>query len=353
MPRCIVCNGYYNPDDPASGTRCQRCQSENANWIRWQENEPVEEGGLHGLLFFTEQYFHLPFLVIFTSLAFGLMATAGIWRVIRLPICLFAITTTTLVNLLIVYGVYQGRHKARERELLRQFRATLRKKGPWVWLSSQLQTLLIPVMVVGLILLLTYALMRSDLLRALVRWLVFEPTQASLTAEQAARLSDLKERAEQALPVIAMAAYITGSLTLTYFSSVLVAQQYTGRMGKALPDPIFLQGDLLMQVVQREVEKQLCQPGRPPSNSRESPQPWYDLGQESMQDVRRWRWETLERTPAGGIKVIARAECGDSRVEESITGHRTRHPEFMDYIVEADPWGHIIRVTQGERRSQY
>ena len=351
MPRCIVCNGYYNPDDPALGTRCQRCQSENANWIQWQEDEPVEEGGLRGLLFFTEQYFHLPFLVIFTSLAFGLMATAGIWRVIRLPICLFAITTTTLVNLLIVYAVYQGRHKARERELLAQFRATLRKKGSWVWLSSQLQTLLIPVLVVGLILLLTYALMRSDLLRALVRWLIFEPTQAPLTAEQAARLSDLKERAEQALPVIAMAAYITGSLTLTYFSSVLVAQQYTGRMKEALPDPIFLQGDLLMQVVQREVEKQLCRPGRPPSNSREPAQS--ESTQESIRDIDSWSWETLERTPAGGIKVIARAECADSRVEESITGHRTRHPEFIDYVVEADAWGRIISITQGERRSQY
>jgi hypothetical protein len=72
-----------------------------------------------------------------------------------------------------------------------------------------------------------------------------------------------------------------------------------------------------------------------------------------MQDIRRWNWETLERTPAGGIKVIARAECADSRVEESITGHRTKYPEFIEYSVEADPWGHVIRITQGERRSQY
>jgi predicted nucleic acid-binding protein len=348
MPRCIVCREYFD-----LGTVCTRCQSDNARWIAWQKNEPVEQGGLRGLFLFTEQYFHLPLLVIFTSLALGLMATAGIWRVIRLPICLFAITATTLVNLLIVYGVYQGRHRARERELLGQFRATLRKKGPWVWLSSQLQTLLIPVIVVGLILLLTYALMQSELLQALVRWLLFEPTQAPLTAKQAARLSDLKERAEQALPVVTLVAYITGSIALTYFSSVLVAQQYTGRMNEALPDPIFLQGDLLMQVVHSEVEKQLCQPGRSPSNNREPLQPWRNLEQESMKDIRRWNWETLERTPAGGIKVIARAECADSRVEESITGHRTKYPEFIEYSVEADPWGHVIRITQGERRSQY
>lgn len=353
MPRCIVCNDYYNPDDPDWGTRCRRCQSDNADWIRWQEGEPVEEGGLRGLLFFTEQYFHLPFLVIFTSLAFSLMATAGIWQNIRLPICLFVITATTLINLLIVYGVYEDRHKERERELLAQFRATIREKGPWLWLISQLQNLLLPMTVVGLVLLLTYAMMRSDLLRALARWLLFEPTLAPLTADQAARLSDLKERATQTLPVITLVGYAGGSIALTHFSSVLVARRYASRVSEALPDPIFLQGDLLMQVVQREVEKQLCQPGRSPSNNREPLQPRHDLGQESMQDVRKWNWETLERTPAGGIKLTARAECADSRVEESITGHRTKHPEFMDYVVEADPWGRIVKITPGERRSQY
>jgi hypothetical protein len=351
MPRCIVCNDYYNPDDPDWGTRCRRCQSDNADWIRWQEGEHVEEGGLRGLLFFTEQYFHLPFLIIFTSLAFGLMATAGIWRNIRLPICLFVITATTLINLLIVYGVYEGRHKERERELLAQFRATIREKGPWLWLISQLQNLLLPMTVVGLVLLLAYAMMRSDLLRALARWLLFEPTLAPLTADQAARLSDLKERATQTLPVIALVGYAGGSIALTRFSSVLVARRYASRVSEALPNPIFLQGDLLMQVVQSEVEKQLCQPGRSPSNSREPSQP--ESAQESIRDIDSWTWETLERTPAGGIKLIARAECADSRVEESVTGHRTRHPEFIDYIVEADPWGHIIRITQGERRSQY
>jgi hypothetical protein len=346
MPRCIVCREYFD-----LGTVCTRCQSDNARWIAWQKNEPVEQGGLRGLLFFTEQYFHLPFLIIFTSLAFGLMATAGIWRNIRLPICLFVITATTLINLLIVYGVYEGRHKERERELLAQFRATIREKGPWLWMISQLQNLLLLMTVVGLVLLLTYAMMRSDLLRALARWLLFEPTLAPLTADQAAQLSDLKERATQTLPVIALVGYAGGSIALTRFSSVLVARRYASRVSEALPNPIFLQGDLLMQVVQSEVEKHLCQPGRSPSNSREPSQP--ESAQESIRDIDSWTWETLERTPAGGIKLIAQAQCAGFRVEDRNTGRMMEYPQSMDYTVEADQWGRIVRITPGERRPQY
>lgn len=348
MPRCIVCREYFD-----LGTVCTRCQSDNARWIAWQNNEPVEQGDLRGLLFFTEQYFHLPFLVVFTSLAFGLMATAGIWQIIRLPVLLLVVAATTLVNLIIVYEVYDGRHKARERELLAQFRATIRKKGPRVWLSPQLQSTLIPAIVVGAVALLAYAIVSSDLLRAVLQWLLFEPAYRSLEPEQVSQLSELRAKAEQALPIVLLFAYIGGSFALTYFSSMLLSGQYASRMNDTLPHPIFLQGDLLAKVVQEEVEKQLCQVGRSQSNNRESPQPWRDLGQESMQNVRRWSWETLERTPAGGIKLIARAECADSRVEESITGHRTKYPEFIEYSVEADPWGHIIRIAQGERRSQY
>jgi hypothetical protein len=348
MPRCIVCKEYFD-----LGTVCTRCRSDNTRWIAWQKNEPVEQGGLQGLLFFTEQYFHLPLLVVFTSLAFGLMATAGIWQIIRLPVCLLVVTATTLVNLTIVYGVYDGRHKARENELLAQFRATIRNKGPWVWLSPQLQTALILIIVLGSILILGYAIMESNLLRALLQWLLFEPTYRPLEPEQVSQLAEIKAKAAQALPIVFLIGYIGGSFALTYFSSMLLSRQHASRMNEALPNPIFLQGDLLMQVVQGEVEKQLYQTGRSQSNNRESPQPWHGLEQESMQNIRRWSWETLERTPAGGIKLIGRAECADSRVEESITGHRTKYPEFIEYSVEADPWGHIIRITQGERRSQY
>ena len=353
MPRCIVCNDYYNPDDPDGGTTCQRCHSDNADWIKWQREQSIEQDDLHGLFLFTEQYFHLPWVVILTSLAFGLMGMAGAWRVIRLPLCPLVITVTTSIDLAIVYGVYAGRHRAREKKLLAQFRSTIRKKEPRVELSFQWQTILISMILVGLILLLTYALMSSALLRALVQWLLFEPAHAPLEPETAAQLSDLKKRANQVLPVILLVAYFAGSITLTYFSSTVVTQQYTGRLNEVLPNPIFLQGRLLMQVVQEEVAKQLCQTENPLSNNRASLQPEYKLEREPMQEVRKWTWDNLERTNDGGVKLIARAECADSRVEESITGHRTKYPEFIDYVVEADPWGHIIKITPGERRSQY
>ena len=356
MPRCIVCKEYFD-----LGTVCTRCRSDNARWIAWQKNEPVEQGGVRGLLFFTEQYFHLPLLVVFTSLAFGLMATAGIWQIIRLPVCLLIVTATTLLNLTIVYEVYDGRHKARERELLAQFRATIRKKGPLVWLSPQLQSIVIPAIVIGLILILTYAIMSSDLLRAVLQWLLFEPTYRPLEPEQITQLTELKAKAEQALPIVLLFGYIGGSFALTYLSSTLLSRQYTSRMNETLPHPIFLQGDLLAKVVQEEIQRHLRQAGRP-SPVRQPPGPNTALfptenalasGQEATRSISRWIWENLERTNDGGIKLIAQAECEDSPVEESITGHRTKYPEFVSYTVRADRWGRIVSITRGARSSQY
>ena len=108
-----------------------------------------------------------------------------------------------------------------------------------------------------------------------------------------------------------------------------------------------------MQVVQEEVAKQLCQSQNTASNNRASLQPEHNREQEAVQKILKWTWDNLERTNDGGVKLIARAECADSLVEESITGHKTKYPEFMDYVVEADPWGHIIKITPGERRSQH
>ena len=353
MPRCIVCKGYYNPDDPGWGTVCQRCHSDNADWVHWKRDQPIERGDLHGLFLFTEQYFHLPFIIILTSFAFGLMGTAGAWQMIRFFICLLVIIATAMTNVAIVYGAYQGRHRAREKELLAQFRATLRNKVPNVLLSTQWQTMLISIVIVGLILLLTYALMRSDLLRALAQWLLFEPAQAPLEPETEARLSQLRERAEQVLPIITLIGYVAISITLTLFSTKLLTQQYTARLNEVLPNPIFLQGRLLMRVVQDEVEKQLCQTENSTNNPQANPQSGHGPEQKSTPEVSRWTWDNLQRTNDGGVKLIARTECADSRVEESITGHRTKYPEFIDYVVEADPWGHIIKITPGERRSQY
>jgi hypothetical protein len=77
------------------------------------------------------------------------------------------------------------------------------------------------------------------------------------------------------------------------------------------------------------------------------------LGQEAVRITGEWAWEDVERVRDGGIRLTARVECEDSRVEESITGHRTKYPEFVSYTIEADRWGRIIRITRGERASQY
>jgi hypothetical protein len=347
MPRCIVCREYFD-----LGTVCTRCQSDNARWIAWQKNEPVEQGGLRGLLFFTEQYFHLPLLVVFTSLAFGLMATAGIWQMIRLPVCLLVVTATTLINLTIAYEVYDDRHKARERELLAQFRATIRKKGPRVWLSPQLQSTLIPAIVVGAVALLAYAIVSSDLLRAVLQWLLFEPAYRSLDPDQVSQLAELKAKAEQALPIVLLIGYIGGSFALTYFSSMLLSGQYTSRMNDTLPHPIFLQGGLLARVVQEEAQRHLSR--EPRSSAERQPLPQsrgHVLGRdnserETAEESQRWTWEELERTANGGIKLRAQEEPEQSKTAESSTEHRLKYAESPSYTIEADRWGRIIRVTR-------
>jgi hypothetical protein len=220
---------------------------------------------------------------------------------------------------------------------------------------------LIPAIVIGLILILTYAIMSSDLLRAVLQWLLFEPTYRPLEPEQMTQLSELKAKAEQALPIVLLIGYIGGSFALTYFSSMLLSQQYASRMNDTLPHPIFLQGDLLVRVVQEEIQRHLRQAEAPspvrrrPGSNTEPYQTENALasGGEAPLNISRWIWENLERTNDGGIKLIAQAECEDSPVEETITGLRTKYPEFVSYAVRADRWGRIVSITRGARSSQY
>lgn len=351
MPECIVCKGYYS-----SGTMCPRCGSDNERWIKWQQEEPVEQGGFRGLLLFAGL---LPLLVIEVSVAFGLIFLTVLWRTIKAPVGLLAVTVTLVGNLIIVFLAYVDRYRIRERELLAQVRTTIGIKRSLVRLSPQLKALLVPMAALGLVLLVVLALVMFDMPWALIQWVLLEPSGAE-AAEQFPQLGRFKERLVEALPLILMIAYVICSLALTHFCSVLSAQEYAGRMNRALPQPIFLQGDLLARVVKREAEKYLCQIAeRPPTarqspgNAGESPQTGHSSDRDATREYEGWTWVDLERTSDGGIKFLARAECEDSQVEESITGHRTKFPEFVSYAIEADRWGRIVRVARGERTPQY
>jgi hypothetical protein len=351
MPECIVCKGYYS-----SGTVCSRCGSDNKPWITWQQSVPVEQGSFWGLLHFTEPHFHMPFLLTATALAFGLMGIGGIWAGVNLGVRLLAAAMTVGLCLIIIQGIYAGRHRLRIDYLLEQVRAASSRKRttqiPPIRLNMQLKTILIPVVAIGLFLLLAYALVQFELLWKLAAWLFLEPRgDAPLLLPEEVRV-----RIAGALPLILMMGYIGIFPALVYLSSMMLAQQYIEHMNEALPHPIFLRGDLLTAVVRAEVEKHLHQAGRPSTGQRSSGQNRQTLqilGQEAARTSDEWTWEDVERIRDGGVRLTARAECEDSRVEEGITGHRTKYREFASYTIEADRWGRIIRIAQGPRESHY
>ena len=170
MPECIVCKGYYS-----SGTACSRCGSDNKPWVMWRQSVPVEQGSFWGLLHFTEPHLHMPFLLTATALALGLMGIGGIWTGVNLGVRLLAVAVTVGICLIIIQGVYEGRHRLRIDYLLEQVKTASSNQGarqiPKIRPSMQLKTILIPVIAVGLFLLLAYALVQFELLWKLAAWL--------------------------------------------------------------------------------------------------------------------------------------------------------------------------------------
>jgi len=322
----------------------------------WRQSVPAEQGSFWGLLHFTEPHFHMPFLLTATALAFGLMGIGGIWTGVNLGVRLLAVAVTVGICLIIIQGTYEGRHRLRIGYLLEQVKAASSRKGtkqiPPIRLTIQWKTILIPALAIGLFLLLAYALVQFELLWKLAAWLFLEPVgdPPPLLPEE------VQVRIAGALPLILMMGYIGIFPALVYYSSMMLAQQYIQHMNEALPHPIFLRGDLLTAVVRAEVEKHLHQAGRL-SAAQRSPnqhrQPLQILGREATRLSGDWTWEDVERIKDGGVRLTARAECEDSRVEESITGHRTRYREFASYTIEADRWGRIVRIAQGPRESHY
>ena len=324
MPECIVCKGYYT-----SGTTCPRCGSDNEPWNEWQKSEPVEKGGLQGLLYFTEPHLHVPFFLTAIALALGLMGIAGMWEGVNMAVRLLAVAITVVGCLVIIQGAYTGRHKLREDYMLTHVKTARSKKGSRIHFSVQLKMILTWVAVVGIILLLGWAFIRSEDLWRIVAWLLLESTDTTPVPPLPA---DIRQRIASALPLFFLLAYVGIFLALVYSSAKMLAHQYAERASRKLPPPIFLQGELLARIVQQEAQRHL---------SRVQPQSGG------------WIWEDMERTDDGGIRFTAWGKGEHSRVERSKTGDRTEYLQRVSYTIEADPWGRIVKIAHNPEPSQY
>lgn len=384
MPECIVCKGYYSPGT----TTCRRCGSDNITWEKWQEDEPVEQKGVRGLLHFTEPYFYAPLFIIVVSLAFGLMGIGGLWDDVNMAMRLLAVTATVGGGLFIVQKVYASRHKLREADLLKRWKSAKRKKEPRLQISAQLKTVLVPFVVLVLVLLLAYAFVKFDDLWGLVSWLVLTKPESTPTPEPGPTQTPdpeltptptptprpgIQERVKRSLSLNFLIWYVGLSLALTYSSALVSASGYGRCMNHALPHPIFLQDEKLAQVVRREAEVALgrIDPKNPnvinylgyikyeeetdPRILRLSPN--VDVltaavggGSTSPQvkmwgQTATWVWDELERTEDGGIKMkVARQEM--YQIPKQADKAEIHANPRVSYLVRADPWGHVTEIRR-------
>jgi len=371
MPECIVCKGYYDPDE-----KCPRCGSDNASWGKWLTDEPVEIGGVRGLLHFTDPHCHAPFFFTATALAFGLMGIGGLWEGVRGAVRLLAVVVTVGGCLIIVQVVYGMRHKVRETELLARVRLDRAKKFE-IPLGPRAKATLTPIIAIVLVVLLVFALIRSGILWKLTQRLLLEEVEEEAVTpapgeeeEPAPPTDSFWVRARQVFPLFLMFGYGAVFLALTYSSSMALALHYVGRMNQALPHPIFLQDKKLACVVRREAEVELgrVEPectnvsnaiyaqmeGQVASHQLRLP-PSVDMpGAERLPLSARvdrrvwvasWVWDELERTEDGGIEMkVARQEVYRLPTPDPKGGYR--FDPRVCYIVRADPWGRVIKIKR-------
>ncbi|HIE39285.1 MAG TPA: hypothetical protein EYH30_07875 [Anaerolineales bacterium] len=389
MAECTVCKGDREP-----GRTCRRCGSDNASWEKWQEERPEEQDGLAGLLAFIAPHAYLPLIITLLALGCGLMGLGGAWRGIQWGIQLLAVLFTVCGCLIVTQWNYGRRHTIRERQLLNQVR--------WKWGALagdvKLWAMILPALSLLIVLLLAFLLVTSDLLWELARWLLFEPGYAGLPME-----GGVRDRIVPIWPLLLLVAYCGFTVPFVYSSSALLALRYAGEMNQALPLPIFLNGDMLAELVRRQAERQLARPGgftvrtarsqirwtveaerkdekgsaggEGPSFSTipvsgnllvaaetpAQPSPSTMLAvppglqrlrgwHETVEHVGQWNWEEVERTPDGGIVMKAR---GEERIESTETDLGFRQSEAMSvvYTVTADPWGRIRKISRGVEKA--
>ena len=201
---------------------------------------------------------------------------------------------------------------------------------------------MVPAFSIILVLLVTYAMIASDLSWKLARWWLLDPayleqverqeatSDTTPEGEQPKEADGLCERFRQVLPFTLMGMYVAFMISFAYSASLLLALVCAQEMNKTLPHPIFLQEDLLVKIVRREAERVVCRPITPRVISGE------ETPTGTEQGPRSWIWDEMERTADGGIRLKAIARAG-SKTEERAIGEWTEHPVYITYVVEADP----------------
>ncbi|MBU0703319.1 MAG: hypothetical protein KKC18_05575 [Chloroflexi bacterium] len=391
MPECIVCKGYYDPDDPKTKTECRRCGSDNIDWEEWRKNKPVEQEGLRGLFHFTGPHCHLPFLIILVAAALGLMGMGikELWKEVNLFACLLAVVVSVGLSLLTLLWVYVRRHKLREEYLLERVKTAVSDskpkkipETPYVKVESRFA--FVPGVIVVLVILLACVLVWFEIPWKLSEILFIEKTPTStptptptptttLEPIETPAETGLREKVKRAVPLIFLSGYVGLFPALVYSSSILLVQEYTRRMSQEIPQPIFLQDERLARVVRKEAELLLGRE-KPPEQNNEA---WAKCKQEKelQQEARHrlltpsvsspgkdlivleihehlaesanWTWEEMERTGDGGVRfkaikyIIRRRLPPDSSKAETYTQ--------TQYIVTADPWGRITEIKRADK----
>lgn len=380
MSECIVCKGYYEP-----GQSCKRCGSDNAPWDNWRATRDEEQGGIKGLLAFSSPHLYLPLFMTVLAVAFGLMGIGGLWKGLTPTAQLLAMAVTVCGCLIAAIAGHDARHNIREQKLLNRVR-----RGYSALLGSvQLRAIVLPAFSLFLVLLVTYSMVTSDLLWKLARWFFLDPAyleeierQEAISdtipgGEQPEETEGLRKRLRQVFPFTLMGMYVAFMLSFTYSASLMLALVYAQEMNEVLPQPIFLQGNLLAEMVRAQAEDQLNReagfvvqttrtidegtgevggtmlgmfnrlllpaPGLPGRGEEQTAH----LHREQEQTVEsgNWNWEELERTKDGGITMKASGRQYAQAIGTP-TGLDKQEGLHVVHTVVADPWGHVIKITR-------
>jgi len=312
------------------------------------------------------------------------MGIGGGWNGITPAAQILALAVTVCGCFIVTLAVYGQRHAIREQELLNRVRwgygALLR--------DARLRAIVLPAFSLLLVLLVTYAMITSDVLWKLTRWWFLDPAylerieqqeaggDTTAEGEQPEEADGLRERVRQVLPFTLMGMYVALMPSLTYSSSLLLALAYAQRMNEALPQPIFLQGDRLAEIVRAQAEKQLNREAGVVMQTMQiidegtgeatgtmlgmlnrllpaSGLPEYEeeqtlhlrrLREQTLQSGN-WNWEELERTKDGCIVMKA---SGRQYIQApgTPTGLDKREGLRVVHTVIADPWGRIVKITR-------
>jgi len=329
-----------------------------------------------------------------------LMGIGGLWEGVNSIARVLTTAASVGLSLLVLQGVYERRHKLREDYLLERVKASSKKKPRKIpQLKVHSKTMFVPVMTTVVVLLLACALVQSEMVWKLSEMLSIveeeeathtptptptstpkpgttpepTPTPTPTPKPTAPAPPGFPEKVERAWPLIFLSGYVGLSPALVYSSSMLLAQEYTKRMNRKLPLPIFLQDEKLAQIVRKEAEVEL---GRidPKSPNMLDLTGYVEFEEETDPRILRlapgvdvlaaaagggppsprvkmwgqagtWTWDELERTQDGGIKMkVARQEVYQllKQTEESASTPSPR----VSYVVHADPWGRITKIER-------